>query len=256
MRKNMLIAGNWKMNTDISQAVKLAGSVAKGLLVKDKSDVEVLLCPPFTNLTPVYEAIADKPLALGAQNCHFEESGAYTGEISVSMLKAVNCEYVILGHSERRAYFGESDELIGKKLNAAIKGGLKVIMCIGETLEERKAEKTFEILERQLSIGLENFEVKNTGQLVIAYEPVWAIGTGVAAKPEQVQEAHARIRKFLLNKFGTDAENILILYGGSIKPENAEEILTLEDVNGGLIGGASLKAEPFLSIIASAEKVL
>jgi triosephosphate isomerase len=193
---------------------------------------------------------------LGAQNCHFENSGAFTGEVAVPMLRYLDADYVICGHSERRHIFGETDGAVNKKIHAVIDGSLTPILCIGETLDERKQEKTFEVLKTQLDEGLKNVANGALLNVVIAYEPVWAIGTGESASRSQIDEAHAWIRKYFNDKIGGDAGQIMILYGGSMKPDNAEDILSIPDVNGGLIGGASLKAESFLSIIATAENLL
>lgn len=245
--KNYLIAGNWKMNTDIDSADKLASEIKELLTIKSNL-VGILICPPFTNLHAVAEITKDSDIKLGAQNCYYEESGAFTGEISIGMLKSLGCEYVIIGHSERRAIFGETDELINKKLTACIDKGMIPVFCIGETLEERNAGNTFAVLERQLEIGLRGLRAEHISNLVIAYEPVWAIGTGVAATVEQVDEAHNRLRSYLNFNYNDIGKNILILYGGSVNESNSKEILSLSNVNGALIGGASLKSESFMSI--------
>lgn len=252
--KKILIAGNWKMNTNPFESKKLAEYIAGGINNKNLK-VKVLVCPPFTSLDAVSGVVNNTQVLLGAQNCHFEAKGAFTGEVSIPMLKYLGCSYVIIGHSERREYFNETNELVNKKTINALEREFKPIVCIGETLEERKTEKTFEVLEKQIREGLKNVSREQALNLTIAYEPVWAIGTGLAATPEQVQETHSFIRKLLKELFGGIGEDALILYGGSMKPENAKELLELKDVNGGLIGGASLKPESFLAIIASAQLI-
>lgn len=243
-----LIAGNWKMNTTRASAVELAKSLVEGAGV---ANADVLVCPPFTWLGEVAAAVAGSSVHVGAQNVWHEPSGAYTGEISVDMLKEVGCGFVILGHSERRHVIGESDELINKKVKAALAGGLKAILCVGELLEEREAGKTEEVLTAQMAGGLQG--IGDLADVVVAYEPVWAIGTGKTASPEQADEAHAHLRKWIENNYTTEsAAGIRILYGGSVKPDNAATLLALENVDGALVGGASLKPELFLPIIAAA----
>jgi triosephosphate isomerase len=254
--KKMLIAGNWKMNTNAFESKKLAEYIVGGLIQKKELLSDILVCPPFTSLQAVGQTIAHSRVMLGAQNCHYKDSGAFTGEVSVPMLRYLDASYVICGHSERRHVFGESDETINKKVGAAIDGSVSPILCIGETLEERKGGKTFDVLKFQLDAGLKDIPHGAILNTVIAYEPVWAIGTGESASRLQIDEAHKWIRKYFEDKIGNDAGQIIILYGGSIKPGNAEEILAIDDVNGGLIGGASLQAESFLSIIAIAENLL
>lgn len=246
MRK-MIIVGNWKMYKTANEAVELA----KGINASKK--VDVVIAPTFTSLSKVAEAIKGKAIALSAQNAHFEDEGAFTGEISPKMVKDIGCHYVILGHSERRHVFSESDEMINKKIISALKHGLKVIFCIGEKLDQRESNKTKEVLNVQLTKGLAG--ISNMDNVVIAYEPVWAIGTGKVATPEQAQEAHAHIRMKLSEMYSKQiADKVIILYGGSVKPENADSLLSLEDVDGVLVGGASLKAESFNQIIASGER--
>lgn len=246
MRKR-IIAGNWKMNKTLPEAVELARAI-RGLL-KDNS-VDVVLCPPFTNLTAVKAEIDGSVIGLGAQNIYWEDNGAYTGEISAPMLKSVGCDYVILGHSERRQYFGETDETVNRKVKKALEAELTPIICVGELLEQREAGKTEKVVSEQVKgcfAGLSREEALKT---VIAYEPVWAIGTGVVATPEQAQEVHRFIRELLAKLYDAEvAESVRIQYGGSMKPENAAELLNQPDIDGGLIGGASLKAESFLGII-------
>lgn len=249
----MFIAGNWKMNTDQSSAVALAKGVVEK--VGDPGDVLVAVCPPFVNLAGVGEAVSGSKIGLGAQNMHFEDSGAYTGEVSAPMLKALGCEYVIIGHSERREYFGETDEGVNKKVKKALAAGLVPIMCIGETLEQREAGKEKDVVGKQVKGGLEGVSIDDPSTLVLAYEPVWAIGTGRTASPEQAQEIHAFIRSLLVEQFGQDkAARIHILYGGSMKPSNAAELLGKKDVDGGLIGGAALKADDFAALIEAAKQ--
>jgi len=249
--KEYLIAGNWKMNTNIIEAGNLAGAVADKF--KDvSSDVTLLVCPPFTNLSAVTSQLEGSGIRLGAQNCHWEEKGAFTGEISLSMLKSVGCDYVIIGHSERRALFCETNDTINKKLHAILSHSLTPIVCIGETLGQRESGKTFDVLVEQLTMGLKNITPKQIGNIVIAYEPVWAIGTGMAASIEQVDEAHNKIREMLISQFGSVADNTIIQYGGSVNENNSSELFSLENVNGALIGGASLKVESFMAIYNNA----
>lgn len=244
----MLIAGNWKMNTDLAEAVRLASEVVRS--VKSEG-VAVALCPPFISLEAVAEIIRDTPIQLGAQNMHAAESGAYTGEVSASMLKSVGCDYVILGHSERRTIFGETDEEVGEKVQAAYSNGLVPIICVGETLDEREQNKEYQVVERQLRAAIGTTRFDDPESLVIAYEPVWAIGTGRTASPQQAQEIHAHIRKLLGELTPEIATDVQILYGGSVNPGNAAELFAQPDINGGLVGGASLKAEDFAAIVAA-----
>lgn len=248
--KEYIIAGNWKMNTTIKEATELTKLIIAGLDAQPVSNnVKVLICPPFTNLDSVNKLIAKSTVLLGAQNCYFESKGAFTGEISIDMLKQFKCEYVIVGHSERRQYFHETNEFINKKIHALLKNSLTPILCIGESLEDRNANSTFDVLSAQLSKSLANISNDDIAKIVVAYEPIWAIGTGVTATIAQVEEAHNYIRQFLVDNFGTNAEKVLIQYGGSVNAENAKEILAVANVNGALIGGASLKSEQFLQII-------
>jgi triosephosphate isomerase len=216
-------------------------------------NVEVAVCPPFTSLPAALDALKDLPMLLGGQNCHHESSGAFTGEISPAMLNELGCAYVILGHSERRTLFGETDAMVSLKAAAAIAAGLKPIVCVGETEDQRAKEETNEVLARQIKGSLA--DVAGADLVTVAYEPVWAIGTGKTATAEQAQEAHAFIRAELRKKFGSAADGIRIQYGGSVKPDNAMELFSCSDIDGGLIGGASLKAESFLAIIAAASSV-
>lgn len=249
MRKKV-IAGNWKMNKDLNESQSLVSGIISGLGNDTKCDV--IVCPPFTSLSEVYSLVKNTPVKLGAQNMYFEDSGAYTGEISPLMLKSVGCEYVILGHSERRNIFGENDETINKKIKKAFEKELKVIFCIGESLEQRESGVTNKIVGNQIINGLDGIDEQSMKNIIIAYEPIWAIGTGKTATPEQAQEVHAFIRKLISEKFSTQtAENIVIQYGGSVKPDNAATLLSQPDIDGALVGGACLKADSFLSIIAS-----
>lgn len=251
MRKKV-IAGNWKMHMDLNESVNLISELKQKLSSVDfKADVVV--CPPFTSLETTYTLIKESSVKLGAQNMHFEDSGAFTGEVSADMLKSVGAEYVILGHSERRSIFGEKNETINKKITKAVEKGLKPIFCIGESLEERENNETFNVIEKQISEGLKSLSEADLKDLIIAYEPVWAIGTGKTATPEQAQEVHAFIRKYVKeNLSGAFAEKLVIQYGGSVKPNNAKELLSQEDIDGALVGGACLKADDFSKIIQSA----
>jgi triosephosphate isomerase len=249
MRKPF-IAGNWKMNTDSHSAVKLAEGVVKGCGDTAGAKVDVAVCPPFVYLQAVAGALSSSRVALGSQDVYFEQKGAFTGEISSAMLKDVGCAYVICGHSERRHVIGETDELINKKVHASISGGLLPILCVGELLEERKTDKTTEVVTRQMKKGLAGISEEKMSAITIAYEPVWAIGTGLTATPQQAQEVHALIRKLLAELFNRKlAEEIRIQYGGSVKPDNANELMNQQDVDGLLVGGASLKSDDFVAIV-------
>jgi triosephosphate isomerase len=250
--KKYLIAGNWKMNLLQAETANLISQIKEGIQNKKIDDVDILICPPFTNLSIANKAIENSPIILGAQNMHFMPKGAFTGEISPEMLLDSGCRYVILGHSERRQYFKEDNELLIKKLQAAFDNNLIPILCIGETLEERQNNKTFEVLYNQITI-IHNFSREQLTKLVIAYEPVWAIGTGLTASTEQIKEVHQWIADHIYAHF---ALQIPILYGGSMNDKNAKEILSTENVNGGLIGGASLKSEQFLKIIDAAIEIV
>lgn len=252
--RRMFVAGNWKMNTDLAGGTALSKAIAKS--VPAGATVDVLVAPPFPYLIPIAEAIEGSGVVLGAQNAYFESLGAFTGETAIEMLQDVGCRYVILGHSERRQILKETDEAINKKVTAAISKGLGVILCVGETLEERDGGTTEKVLETQLSGGLAGLSADALKDLVIAYEPVWAIGTGRNATPEQAQAAHAFIRRWLSERFGsTVGAATRIQYGGSVKPDNATQLLGQPDVDGALVGGASLKADSFLAIVQAAEQV-
>jgi triosephosphate isomerase len=246
MRKN-IVAGNWKMNNDLPQTQNLITEL-KGQL--KTSNAEVMIAPTYTNLWPAFESLRQDDIEVIAQNMHFAENGAYTGEVSASMLKSIGIETVILGHSERRAYFNETDELLAKKVDAALANDMRVIFCFGEELADRKSGNEENVVESQIKNALFHLEADDFKNIVLAYEPVWAIGTGETASPEQAQEMHAFIRKTLEGKYGnTVADDMTILYGGSVKPANAKEIFGKPDVDGGLIGGAALKAEDFYAIV-------
>ncbi|HNY79634.1 MAG: triose-phosphate isomerase [Sedimentisphaerales bacterium] len=252
MRKPF-VAGNWKMNTDSHSGVALAKAVVEGSSGLAGSSVDVAVIPPFVYLPAVGAAVSSSGVALGAQDVYFEAKGAFTGEISAAMLKDVGCTYVLCGHSERRHVLGESDELINKKVAASISGGLLPILCVGELLAERDASQTEQVVERQTRAGLAGLSAEKTGAVTIAYEPVWAIGTGRTATREQAQEVHAFIRKLLARMYDKSvAQDMRILYGGSVKADNAEELMGQPDVDGCLVGGASLKADDFVQIIEAA----
>ncbi|UCG58765.1 MAG: triose-phosphate isomerase [Phycisphaerales bacterium] len=252
MRK-AFVAGNWKMNTDSHTGVALAKAVASGSSQVAGHSVTVAVCPPFVYLQSVAAAVSASHVAVGAQDLYFEPKGAFTGEISPSMLKDIGCTYVLCGHSERRHVIGETDELICKKVSAAISGGLLPILCVGELLEERDASQTEAVVSRQLKNGLAGLSVEKVSAATIAYEPVWAIGTGRTATRQQAQEVHDFVRKLLQQMYGDElAEEIRILYGGSVKPGNSAELMAEPDIDGLLVGGASLKADDFLAIIDSA----
>ncbi len=249
--RQKFVAGNWKMYTNTAGARRLAEAVVKGL--GSETRVAVAVCPPFPYLLPVGEVLRGSPVALGAQNCYVEKEGAFTGEVSPAMLADAGCRYVILGHSERRHKLGESNAFINRKVHAALAAGLEVILCLGETLAEREAAQTESVLAAQLDGSLAGLDAEALARVVLAYEPVWAIGTGRNATPEQAQEAHAFLRSRIASQFGPPAaDRLVIQYGGSVKPDNAAALLHQPDVDGGLIGGASLQAEGFLAIVRAA----
>jgi triosephosphate isomerase len=246
MRKH-IVAGNWKMNNDLPQTEILLSDLVKQ---RQTSDAEVMVAPTFTNLWQAFESLRQEGIEVIAQNMHFAENGAYTGEISASMLKSIGIKTVILGHSERRAYFNETDEALAKKVDTALAHDMRVIFCFGEELADRKAGNEEAVVEGQIKNALFHLEADAFKHIVLAYEPVWAIGTGETASPEQAQDMHAFIRKTLADQYGSDvAESVSILYGGSVKPNNAKEIFSKPDVDGGLIGGAALNAEDFFAIV-------
>jgi triosephosphate isomerase len=253
--RKKLIAGNWKMNKTSSDGVSLVAELVAS--IGKQSDVEVVVCPPFTALESAAKTLDGSTLKLGAQNMHFEASGAFTGEVSAPMLRALFATHVILGHSERRALFGETDALVNKKVLTALKNQLRPILCVGETLAEREAGSTLAVVQTQLEAGLEGVGKEQAASVVIAYEPVWAIGTGKVASTEQAQEVHAFIRGLLVKHF-TDAvaQKVRILYGGSMKPANAPELLAQKDIDGGLIGGASLEARSFVELVKAAAAIV
>lgn len=245
--RRRIIAGNWKMNTTVAEAISLAEAVKNEHY---NHQVDVVLCAPFTNLYAVHGVIKDTPIALGAQNLYWEEKGAFTGEVSASMLRSVGCQFVIIGHSERRQFFGETDETVNKKIKKALEHQLTPIVCVGELLEERESLQTEAVVEKQVRGAFSGLTAQEALKLVIAYEPVWAIGTGRVATPEQAQQVHKFIRDLLAALYDREtAETIRIQYGGSMKADNAAELLAQPDIDGGLIGGASLKADSFLGII-------
>ena len=253
--RRFLIAGNWKMNTTRQSGVALAGELA-AVAAGTESGVEVLVCPPYPYLIPVAEKLSSSAVQLGAQDCYFEAPGAFTGEVAVEMLKDCGCRYVILGHSERRHVLGETDETINRKARAAISGGLQVVLCVGDLLSERQAGQTEEVLDRQMQGGLSGVSDADAANLVIAYEPVWAIGTGVTATPEQAESAHEHLRNWLASRYTPAfSRKVRILYGGSVKADNAETLLGQANVDGALVGGASLKASTFVPIIEAARKL-
>jgi triosephosphate isomerase len=250
--RRKVIAGNWKMNNDLQQSISLVKEI-KNLLTNKNINCDIVICPPFTSLNEVKNLIEGSIIKLGAQNMFYEDSGAFTGEISAPMLKSVGCEYVILGHSERRTIFGEKDEMINKKVRKALSHQLKPILCVGETLEEREKDITEKVVKRQIEKGLIDITPDEILNVIIAYEPVWAIGTGKTATPQQAQEVHQFIRKLLTSMYSKDfAQLIPIQYGGSVKPENAKELLSQNDIDGALVGGACLKADSFIGIIEAA----
>jgi triosephosphate isomerase len=249
--RKKVIAGNWKMNKTSADGVTLVKDIVAA--VGKQADVEVIVCPPFTGIEAAGKALEGSEVRLGAQNMHHEASGAFTGEVSAPMLRAVFATHVILGHSERRSYFGETDESVNKKLLAALKNQLRPIFCVGETLAERESGSTLKVVQTQVERGLEGVSKDLAATVIVAYEPVWAIGTGKVATTEQAQEVHAFIRGLLVKLFGeVVAQKVRILYGGSMKPSNAPELLAQKDIDGGLIGGAALEARSFVELVNAA----
>lgn len=250
--RQFLVAGNWKMNTNRSDGTALAQALASAVS-RTEPAVDVLVCPPYPYLTSVAEVVDGSGVRLGAQDVYFEANGAFTGEVSVEMLKDVHCRSVILGHSERRHVMGESDDVINRKLKATLAAGLQGILCVGELLSERESSQTETVLDRQMQGGLADVSEEDAKHVVIAYEPVWAIGTGVTASPEQAESAHEHLRNWLSSRYNSAfADTVQILYGGSVKADNAETLMGQPNVDGALVGGASLKAETFVPIIEAA----
>jgi triosephosphate isomerase len=246
--RRLLIAGNWKMHKTVNEAIELVNNLKRELVDLEEADVAV--CPVYTALSEVSDILTGSNIKLGAQNVYWQEKGAFTGEVAPSMLKDLDCYYVIIGHSERRKYFFETDETVNKRIKAAQNAGLVPIVCVGETLEEREADKTIDVVGTQLAGGLEGLDGEAITKLVIAYEPVWAIGTGKTATPDQAQEVHAFIRGWLKDKYSDEvAASLRILYGGSVKPSNAKELMRQVDIDGALVGGASLESTSFAEIV-------
>jgi len=251
MRKQ-IVAGNWKMNKNIQESIQLADEIVGNAKELNLDSTRVILAPTFVNLSEVIKVTDGSKVEVAAQNMHQAKSGAYTGEISAEMLTSIGLKTVILGHSERREYFGETDEILASKVDAALANNLEVVFCFGEVLEDRKSNNHFKVVESQIKNGLFHLESSVWKNIVLAYEPVWAIGTGETASPEQAQEMHAFIRKIVADKYNSEvAENVSILYGGSVKPSNAKEIFSKKDVDGGLIGGAALNSNDFISLVKS-----
>ncbi len=256
--RRILMAGNWKMNCTRPEAARLAEAVVRGVakmpLGKSKAGpVDVVMCPPFTALETVSAIVSGTPVALGAQDVFWESSGAYTGEVAPEMLIDAGCTYVIVGHSERRQYMGETDEMVNRKARAALAAGLSVMMCVGETIEEREAGKMEEIVKREILNGLADIDAGQLKSLAVAYEPIWAIGTGKTATPQQANEAHQFIRRIVADLYGEEAAQMLtIQYGGSVKPDNIADLIAQSDIDGALVGGASLNADSFLTIVEAA----
>lgn len=249
MRKK-IVAGNWKMNMNLQEGLEFAGSVDKYFREKPSTRAEVIMCTPFIHLAGVAEILKNGNVLLGAQNCASEHTGAYTGEVSANMIRSTGAGYVIIGHSERRTYYHEDDKILNKKATLALAGGLSVIFCCGEVKKEREKETHFKVVKQQLEEGLFTLTAGDMKRIIIAYEPVWAIGTGLTATPDQAQEMHHYIRRLVNEKYGDEtAGQLTILYGGSCKPSNAREIFSKPDVDGGLIGGASLRKEDFAAIV-------
>ena len=250
--KRPLIVANWKMHKSIQEAVTTVASIKAGVH-KATAECEIVICPPFPALAAVNQALKESPLELGAQDMHPESEGAFTGEVSALMLKDVGCRFVILGHSERRIHFHETDQFVNQKVKAALKYSLVPIVCIGETLQEREARKAFEVVKAEFDSSLKDLKAEEIERTVIAYEPIWAIGTGRTATPEQAEQMHSYIRRLLHEKYGeTAASRVAILYGGSVRPENMTALMQKPNVDGALVGGASLKAESFIQIVVSA----
>ncbi len=251
MRK-IIIASNWKMNKTTAEAIELANGLKRELYAIDA--IGIVICPPFTAIDEVAEVVYETNIGLGAQNMHWEDAGAFTGEVSAPMIKELGCGYVILGHSERRQYFHETNEIVNKKLKSALKHGLTPIVCVGESLEEREANRTFDVIRDHVINSLKDLTKDEIKKVIIAYEPVWAIGTGKTATPDQAQEVHRFIRQLLEKDYGREiAEDITIQYGGSVKPGNIKELVSQKDIDGALVGGASLDVKSFTEIVKGAQ---
>lgn len=256
MMRKTIIAGNWKMYKTIGEAIELINGLKRDLFDLDGAAVDIVICPPFTALTEASELTSESNIQLGAQDAYWQEEGAFTGEISCKMLKDAGCRYVIIGHSERRQFFNETDDSVNKKLKAALACGLTPIVCVGESLSERENSLTFKVLQRQIEEGLKGVEEKDILKTVIAYEPVWAIGTGKTATPAQAQETQKYIRDLLKKMYNKEVGELLrIQYGGSVKPENITELMQQPDIDGALVGGASLNLESFSLIVKKASAV-
>lgn len=246
--RRTIIAGNWKLHKTIGETVELITGLKRSL--HEVTSVEIVVCPVFTALADAHDVLIESNIQLGAQDVYWEDSGAFTGEVSAPLLKDAGVDYVIIGHSERRQYFGETNATVNKKIRAALRHGLKPIVCVGETLQQREDNKTFEVIEGQCAESLAGLTAEEMASIVIAYEPVWAIGTGKTATPQQAQEVHKFIRDLLARLYdGSLAEEIRIQYGGSVKPENAAELMSQPDIDGALVGGASLKVDSFVGIV-------
>ena len=253
MRK-LIIAGNWKLNHTEKESIELVTALRSNLI--DFDTVDVVVCPTFIALPVVHDVLQDSNIALGAQNAYWEDSGAFTGEVSVPLLKDIGVQYVIVGHSERRQYFGETDETVNKRTKAVLAHGLTPIACVGEVLEERESDKTFEVIEKQCAGGFEGLTAEEMEKVIIAYEPVWAIGTGKTATPDQAQEVHCYIRTLVAKLYNDNvAQKVRIQYGGSVKPDNSAELMSQPDIDGALVGGASLKADSFCEIVKNSYSV-
>jgi len=250
MKRKPMIAGNWKMHMTLEESQALIRGILERTQEIDTNAVDILVAPPFTSLTTAADMLKSSSIFLAGQNMHWEEKGAFTGEISPVMLKDTGCTHVIIGHSERRQYFNETNDTVNRKLQSALAHGLTPILCVGETLEQREAEQTFSVIEEELHQGLQGLTSEQVQSMIIAYEPIWAIGTGKTASPEQAEEVHGFIRGWLTSRMTPKVgEAVRILYGGSVKPENIEGLMTMENIDGGLVGGASLKADSFAQLI-------
>lgn len=250
--KKLYIAGNWKMNTNANEASELICEIKDNLAAMQiNPNITIIACPPFVNIETTARNIEGSIIRLGAQNCHYESKGAYTGEVSIPMLKYFACEYCIVGHSERRQYFNEANQFINLKIKALLQEKVSPILCIGESLQERQSKATFDVLQTQLDESLQGISDDEIKNIIIAYEPIWAIGTGVTATVEQIDETHNFLRSYLIGKYPQNGNEVPLQYGGSVNDKNAAEIFAIENVNGALIGGASLKAEQFINIIKS-----